>query len=36
MKFGPVVKGVSDEKREFSLGMGGGGRIFGTRKKTSD
>jgi hypothetical protein len=35
MKFGPV-KGVSDEKREFSLRMGRGGRIFGTGERMSD
>jgi hypothetical protein len=35
MKFGPV-KGVSNEKREFSLRMGRGGRVFGTSEKMCD
>jgi putative component of toxin-antitoxin plasmid stabilization module len=35
MKFGPV-KGVSDGKRELSLRMGRGGRVFRTTEKMSD
>jgi hypothetical protein len=35
MKFG-LVKGISNEKQEFSLRMGRGGRVFRTREKMCD